>query len=224
MDAAASPENVGTPNGNAAATAKENKNTLPPEKKTLSPDAATEMAAAPITPIQAEPRWMQQKQQKKQEVPQQPQQPQWWQTDNLGQWDALPVEHQQRLMQKQQDLEKQQEPGHLNPSDFSVLDDSFDVAAAHFLGLGVDYSVLDPSGGHEANDSAAAAVDVSSPKTPKSKRRRKVGGKVPRFGTTAAMDEKSHERNPKTGQRVEVAPKRLPFFKCGKDLKDRVDK
>ena len=31
-------------------------------------------------------------------------------------------------------------------------------------------------------------------------------------------------RNPKTGQRVEVAPKRLPFFKCGKDLKDRVDK
>lgn len=30
-------------------------------------------------------------------------------------------------------------------------------------------------------------------------------------------------RNPKTGERVEVASKRLPFFKCGKDLKDRVD-
>ena len=31
-------------------------------------------------------------------------------------------------------------------------------------------------------------------------------------------------RNPKTGERVKVAPKKLPFFKCGKDLKDRVDK
>ena len=30
-------------------------------------------------------------------------------------------------------------------------------------------------------------------------------------------------RNPKTGEKVEVAPKKLPFFKCGKDLKDRVD-
>ena len=31
-------------------------------------------------------------------------------------------------------------------------------------------------------------------------------------------------RNPKTGERVEVASKKLPFFKCGKDLKDRVNK
>ena len=30
-------------------------------------------------------------------------------------------------------------------------------------------------------------------------------------------------RNPKTGKRVQVAPKRLPFFKVGKELKDRVD-
>ncbi|MGD8992000.1 MAG: HU family DNA-binding protein [Desulfobacterales bacterium] len=30
-------------------------------------------------------------------------------------------------------------------------------------------------------------------------------------------------RNPKTGESVEVAPKKLPFFKCGKELKDRVD-
>ncbi len=30
-------------------------------------------------------------------------------------------------------------------------------------------------------------------------------------------------RNPKTGERVQVAPKNLPFFKCGKDLKERVD-
>ena len=30
-------------------------------------------------------------------------------------------------------------------------------------------------------------------------------------------------RNPKTGVTVEVAQKKLPFFKCGKDLKDRVE-
>jgi len=30
-------------------------------------------------------------------------------------------------------------------------------------------------------------------------------------------------RNPKTGEPVEVPPKNLPFFKCGKELKDRVD-
>ena len=30
-------------------------------------------------------------------------------------------------------------------------------------------------------------------------------------------------RNPKTGELIEVKPKRLPFFKCGKDLKERVD-
>jgi integration host factor subunit beta len=30
-------------------------------------------------------------------------------------------------------------------------------------------------------------------------------------------------RNPKTGERVQVGPKKLPFFKCGKELKERVD-
>ena len=30
-------------------------------------------------------------------------------------------------------------------------------------------------------------------------------------------------RNPKTGESVEVATKKLPFFKCGKELKERVD-
>jgi integration host factor subunit beta len=29
--------------------------------------------------------------------------------------------------------------------------------------------------------------------------------------------------NPKTGQHVQVPAKRLPFFKCGKDLRDKVD-
>ena len=30
-------------------------------------------------------------------------------------------------------------------------------------------------------------------------------------------------RNPKTGEKVKVKPKRLPFFKIGKELKERVD-
>ena len=30
-------------------------------------------------------------------------------------------------------------------------------------------------------------------------------------------------RNPKTGDSVQIAPKKLPFFKCGKELKERVD-
>ena len=31
-------------------------------------------------------------------------------------------------------------------------------------------------------------------------------------------------RNPKTGEAVKIMPKKLPFFKCGKELKERVDK
>ncbi len=30
-------------------------------------------------------------------------------------------------------------------------------------------------------------------------------------------------RNPKTGEKVTIKPKRLPFFKAGKELKERVD-
>jgi len=31
-------------------------------------------------------------------------------------------------------------------------------------------------------------------------------------------------RNPRTGEQVKIKPKKLPFFKVGKELKDRVDK
>jgi len=31
-------------------------------------------------------------------------------------------------------------------------------------------------------------------------------------------------RNPKTGEKVTIAPKKLPFFKCGTELRERVDK
>jgi integration host factor subunit beta len=30
--------------------------------------------------------------------------------------------------------------------------------------------------------------------------------------------------NPKSGERLTVAPKKMPFFKCSKELKERVDK
>ena len=30
-------------------------------------------------------------------------------------------------------------------------------------------------------------------------------------------------RNPKTGEVIDVAPKKLPFFKVGKELRERVD-
>jgi len=30
-------------------------------------------------------------------------------------------------------------------------------------------------------------------------------------------------KNPKTGESVKVKPKKLPFFKCGQELKKRVD-
>lgn len=31
-------------------------------------------------------------------------------------------------------------------------------------------------------------------------------------------------RNPKSGEQVNIKPKKLPFFKSGKELKERVDK
>ena len=44
------------------------------------------------------------------------------------------------------------------------------------------------------------------------------------FGSFEIRDYKSYEgRNPRTGDPVEVQPKRLPFFKVGKELKERVN-
>ena len=31
-------------------------------------------------------------------------------------------------------------------------------------------------------------------------------------------------RNPKTGEKVKIKPKKLPFFKCGIELRERVDR
>ena len=44
------------------------------------------------------------------------------------------------------------------------------------------------------------------------------------FGSFEIRHYKSYEgRNPRTGDPVEVQPKRLPFFKVGKELKERVN-
>jgi integration host factor subunit beta len=44
------------------------------------------------------------------------------------------------------------------------------------------------------------------------------------FGSIFVKDYKSYTgRNPKTGEPVKVQPKKLPFFRCGKELKERVD-
>ncbi len=54
-----------------------------------------------------------------------------------------------------------------------------------------------------------------------------VGGgriEVRGFGSFVVKQYKSYQgRNPKTGERIEVPPKKLPFFKVGKELKERID-
>ncbi len=44
------------------------------------------------------------------------------------------------------------------------------------------------------------------------------------FGSFAIREYEGYNgRNPKTGETVKVAPKRLPFFKVGKELRDRLN-
>jgi len=45
------------------------------------------------------------------------------------------------------------------------------------------------------------------------------------FGSFIVKEYKSYMgRNPKTGQVIHVRPKKLPFFKVGKELREMVDK
>lgn len=45
------------------------------------------------------------------------------------------------------------------------------------------------------------------------------------FGSFVVKDYRAREgRNPKTGEKIPVAAKKLPFFKVGKELKQRIDK
>ena len=54
----------------------------------------------------------------------------------------------------------------------------------------------------------------------------KKGGRVEirGFGTFVAREYKTYVgRNPKTGSKIEIAPKKLPFFKVGKELKESLN-
>ncbi len=45
------------------------------------------------------------------------------------------------------------------------------------------------------------------------------------FGSFSIREYDGYDgRNPKTGEKVKVAPKRLPFFKVGKELRERINK
>jgi len=45
------------------------------------------------------------------------------------------------------------------------------------------------------------------------------------FGSFEVRDYRGYEgRNPRTGDTVHVQPKRLPFFKVGKDLRERINR
>lgn len=45
------------------------------------------------------------------------------------------------------------------------------------------------------------------------------------FGSFEVRDYKSYQgRNPRTGESVKVPPKKLPFFKVGKELRERVNR
>jgi integration host factor subunit beta len=45
------------------------------------------------------------------------------------------------------------------------------------------------------------------------------------FGSFTVREYKAYEgRNPRTGETVSVGAKRLPFFKVGKDLRERVNR
>ncbi|EKD22295.1 MAG: hypothetical protein ACD_87C00062G0002 [uncultured bacterium] len=45
------------------------------------------------------------------------------------------------------------------------------------------------------------------------------------FGSFTVRDYSPYlGKNPKTGKRVEVGPKKLPYFKAGKELKEKINK
>lgn len=45
------------------------------------------------------------------------------------------------------------------------------------------------------------------------------------FGSFVVKEYDAYQgRNPKTGEKIPVPPKKLPFFKVGKELKERIDK
>ena len=48
--------------------------------------------------------------------------------------------------------------------------------------------------------------------------------KIRGFGSFVVKEYDAYQgRNPKTGEKISVPPKKLPFFKVGKELKERID-
>lgn len=44
------------------------------------------------------------------------------------------------------------------------------------------------------------------------------------FGSFVVKEYEAYQgRNPKTGEKISVPPKKLPFFKVGKELRERID-
>lgn len=54
-----------------------------------------------------------------------------------------------------------------------------------------------------------------------------VGGgriEIRGFGSFVVKHYEAYQgRNPKTGEKIEVPPKKLPFFKVGKEMRERID-
>ncbi|WP_457570897.1 HU family DNA-binding protein [Desulfovulcanus sp.] len=78
----------------------------------------------------------------------------------------------------------------------------------------------------ERNISVEEATDIVNVFFDSMKEALKNGNRVEirGFGSFKIKDYKGYQgRNPKTGEKVEVKPKKLPFFRAGKELKDYIN-
>ena len=78
----------------------------------------------------------------------------------------------------------------------------------------------------ERNISVEEATDIVNIFFDSMKEALKNGNRVEirGFGSFKIKEYKGYQgRNPKTGEKVEVKPKRLPFFRSGKDLREYIN-
>ena len=78
----------------------------------------------------------------------------------------------------------------------------------------------------ERNISVEEATDIVNIFFDSMKEALKNGNRVEirGFGSFKIKEYKGYQgRNPKTGEKVEVKPKRLPFFRAGKDLREYIN-
>lgn len=73
---------------------------------------------------------------------------------------------------------------------------------------------------HSQAEQVVAAVVEKMTETLVGKGRIEIRG----LGSWVVKEYPGYEgRNPKSGEKIQVAPKRLPFFKVGKELRERID-